>query len=171
MGKAETMNRIGGAKRALTLILAAQHMAQPIENNGRLIRPNMLDPAIQMRPSTSKTAGTYFLAAKIAWNEASRKNAAATRYNAHERMTQMRRDIFDPKGNTDDNAHYVTANVNMGNGILLGVGDPLETLQVPTYNPLAPTQRFEGNVNSYEHQLILLAGALVLAEAAELATE
>ncbi len=148
--------------RATQLILAVQQSA---------LRFNSFDPNIRLYPTVTHQMGILPLAASVKLGHTHKSSIEKLCASAHERMAVSHNDLLNPHGTSASSLRFVSVQIYPEQGMMLGVGQPREVIKAkPAVNEAGMYELF-GQPTSHEHNLILMTGAIALAETAQLLTD
>ena len=161
LGKATLRARGEGLTRTMQLILAIQQIA---------VRSEMLDPNLRLFPTVSPQAGSLPLAARLNLHHAVTTSAELLQATALGRMVASHHELLNPHGSLGQSTRSVSLQIYPEQGLLMAVGQPRECIKAKPSASEPGMYELRGQTSSHEHSLILMAGAVALAEVASLAT-
>lgn len=168
IGRATGNKKYSSLVTASELILAAQYIAS---SQKQLHDYNLFDPNLRLKPSVSRQMGVLPLVATLAWQGAAGKSADQLIVGAHRQMTEVHKDLLDPKRSADNSTHLIVAQAHPLRGVLLGVGNPREDIHSEPYSLGQPALVLRGHTTNLEHSFVLMTGAIVLADTVKLVEE
>jgi hypothetical protein len=160
IGAATAIGRERVMASALQLILVAQHAAA---------RHDLTDRSVRLGSAITMMQGVFPLSATISPPDGMSR-VAQNLQQASERMVAAHHNLFNPHGDDARSRQLVTAELDPDAGLLLAVGRPRDQIQSQDFNRDMSTLRLEGLTHSHEHSLILMIGAVALAQPSEVAT-